>query len=1301
MATKGVAEVTVLDQTDATAVRCWYQISASATLPLAPTTTDASATPSEWSRSEPSITSDEDAAKYVYACWQTVWGDGTCDWGDVSMSASFEAAKRAWNMAHSTQQNLDNLRVGGTNLIVHNETSLGRLDTNGAPYTSSNGGYHLYTKKIPVIGGMPYVLSWFYKVTEYATSYLYVSWFTSEDAHINRSTLVNIYNLEPDSYKLTAPDAAAYAVVSMSLYLCVRCAVKFEQGHVPTDLSLSEEDAACPPNMLRGTNQPGILLGYNDASGTWENGLWRVGSGTETSGSAELIPIDDFEDSRQRYGFRVWSTTTGNKDIAQMYVPYKADTYYRVSGFVRLTKNSNQTSATLQFRLYTSSALKTYTKAVDSEEWTKFTYVFSLTEAQAALSILTLLGVKGKGSLEYCALYLKRGYVHSRMSMGETYLPWQPATEDYATYGEASSRLSQAEQALEDAESTVVATHRIYYRTATAQPKPTSPTAWVPEAQSNVYNAWTTKKPPLAASVAETVDTYPYLYTCEQRELLGGGIECTDVQLDESATVIDGSMIINGSVAAQQIAAHSITTNELNTNQLTIGVSNISDFNATVSEAIDNAINLTPFFSHGPTIGDTYWSGTSEYYAVLEDGWGRYELTTSSSTVNRDVGILPQTAFEQGVEYTVLFEWRNFTGTGEIHFAPTVSGASNTNRQISISENSFAVSDISETSGSDRRFITCALDADSADRFLVWRAATLENSSLSIEIRVSIYKGRYYGGYRPYIDQSLRGAVASLDNELCNVQSDVRSFCPTSFNVTDSRWYTSLNSSIFTKLDDGWYHIEADNTSGTSALSYYVIPRNWGPIEPGKEYTILFEIKNFSGVANTETNSLGYMQQYNGAQFWGNATIETLGRRNHTTANTYFYANDISDNGDLTLRMIKMSDTEHVGDDAPYNGICFRYRLYATAGYVTSYDFRISIYPGKYYGEYTPYLVNSAHAEISNVEASAANAAKTATNYITDVTGDGIWITPEDAKPVNGAAASTTSGWHIADMLELFRAGASVFKVWTESAATKVRIGAETVMHLLLTNGKILFMSGNEEVSSIEASTTSYQRNTYHRFGNSYLRASQSTINPTYPNNGISIVADHGLDSDTSSYGYDASVSVSSAYLVAGGFESTVSIHGSQFSISSQNDAASIMDMDRARDHIAGGALLFRGSYADTHNNAVTLTKYGVPVSEGGALEDASNYATFRVFCQDGDGQVTSVDVDAPQGKTFTVTMSTATQTRLYIKSKSFYINGSSITCPRINNTYYRHGQMELGTGVSTWDQNAELIGIIRVLGFR
>ena len=116
MAVKAVCEFTVTDQTDATDVVTWHYATTGGVAPAKPSTTSAAATPPGWSRLEPTISSDADLSKSVYDCTQLVWGDGTCTWGDVSLSASFEAAKRAYNKAYATQQEVETARGGEQSL---------------------------------------------------------------------------------------------------------------------------------------------------------------------------------------------------------------------------------------------------------------------------------------------------------------------------------------------------------------------------------------------------------------------------------------------------------------------------------------------------------------------------------------------------------------------------------------------------------------------------------------------------------------------------------------------------------------------------------------------------------------------------------------------------------------------------------------------------------------------------------------------------------------------------------------------------------------------------------------------------------------------------------------------------------------------------------------------------------------------------------------------------------------------------------------------------------------------------------
>lgn len=103
MATRASAEVTVTDRTDATAVRAWYRTQVSSVAPSAPNTSSASATPSGWTLAEPTVSGSADLSNYVWRCEQLVWGDGTCDWGPVTLSSSYEAAKVAYNEAQAAK----------------------------------------------------------------------------------------------------------------------------------------------------------------------------------------------------------------------------------------------------------------------------------------------------------------------------------------------------------------------------------------------------------------------------------------------------------------------------------------------------------------------------------------------------------------------------------------------------------------------------------------------------------------------------------------------------------------------------------------------------------------------------------------------------------------------------------------------------------------------------------------------------------------------------------------------------------------------------------------------------------------------------------------------------------------------------------------------------------------------------------------------------------------------------------------------------------------------------------------------
>ena len=71
----------------------------------------------------------------------------------------------------------------------------------------------------------------------------------------------------------------------------------------------------------------------------------------------------------------------------------------------------------------------------------------------------------------------------------------------------------------------------------------------------------------------------------------------------------------------------------------------------------------------------------------------------------------------------------------------------------------------------------------------------------------------------------------------------------------------------------------------------------------------------------------------------------------------------------------------------------------------------------------------------------AKKAASTATTYITDIDEDGVMVHPD---------GDSTTGWRIADALELLKSGVAYIKAWVEDGIAKVRVGREDAGHTVI-----------------------------------------------------------------------------------------------------------------------------------------------------------------------------------------------------------------------------------------------------------
>lgn len=113
-------------------------------------------------------------------------------------------------------------------------------------------------------------------------------------------------------------------------------------------------------------------------------------------------------------------------------------------------------------------------------------------------------------------------------------------------------------------------------------------------------------------------------------------------------------------------------------------------------------------------------------------------------------------------------------------------------------------------------------------------------------------------------------------------------------------------------------------------------------------------------------------------------------------------------------------------------------------------------------------------SQVADLDDALEAAAATAENYITRIDNDGIWVTPDDAKPVSGQAAATTSGWHISDAIDLVREGISVMRAWAEGTApdvvAKLRIGPETDSNVLVEPSGVSLRSAATVVAKFAAS---------------------------------------------------------------------------------------------------------------------------------------------------------------------------------------------------------------------------------------
>ena len=158
VAVKARAQITIQFIVDVKATYRYYMLRSSTLgVPSKPTTFSPSSPPSGWDDTEPSYTEESTNSLYFVDC--TVFCDDTFQYSEVSLSSSYEAAKKAYNKAKSAIEIADGITMSVSNGIPGNKASIvlkvgnkeysGTIDLTGAVTfsdlstsgkTSINGG---------------------------------------------------------------------------------------------------------------------------------------------------------------------------------------------------------------------------------------------------------------------------------------------------------------------------------------------------------------------------------------------------------------------------------------------------------------------------------------------------------------------------------------------------------------------------------------------------------------------------------------------------------------------------------------------------------------------------------------------------------------------------------------------------------------------------------------------------------------------------------------------------------------------------------------------------------------------------------------------------------------------------------------------------------------------------------------------------------------------------------------------------------------------------------------------------------
>lgn len=457
-------------------------------------------------------------------------------------------------------------------------------------------------------------------------------------------------------------------------------------------------------------------------------------------------------------------------------------------------------------------------------------------------------------------------------------------------------------------------TQRIYYRSNSSTAPSTPGTAssnWVTKGDDG-NAAWT--KMHVAIS-----STHKYIYTCEQYEMANGTVGYTSVLLDNTITVIDGGNIITGSVKANSIDAESgtfdtanipnlsaakITSGDISADRIKANV--ISAINSLTAGTIDAArINATQL-----TIGQSQVTDLTSDLAAKADS---DDIPTKVSELDNDTGFITDDDIQIGGRNllanskALTDKWSKERTTVTDGVATITKAASGDCRLYQIPADGYWAWAAGDT-------YTVSIDAkgDSTDCVLRFQATSIGGTTYSQAVTLTTEWARYSATFTVVKDST--GSLSFFNEGTINTAIQVRN--PKLERGTKPTDWTpapeDTDSAISTKLDASYnriWYAECSTVAATTAKVATITPATTEfTLVKGQTVNVWFSATNTGAVGditlsvnNTGAKSIKYLS--NGAL--ANLPAANYLRTNQIVTFTYdgtYWVADFSYNSDTYNR---------------------------------------------------------------------------------------------------------------------------------------------------------------------------------------------------------------------------------------------------------------------------------------------------------------------------------------------------------------------------------------------------------------